>query len=49
MRCLSRASGVIGVFSGPHHGLSGVPIGALLVVLQQWLSVASVCRMFPVG
>ena len=31
------------------HGLSGVPIGALLVVLQQWLVVASVCRSFLVG
>ena len=31
------------------HGVSGVPIGALLVVLQQWLLIASVCRTFLVG
>ena len=31
------------------HGVSGVPIGALLVVLQQWLLVASVRRTFLVG
>ena len=31
------------------HGLSGVPIGALLVVLHQWLLIASVRRMFLVG
>ena len=31
------------------HGLSGVPIGALLVDLQQWLLVASVRRTFLVG
>ena len=31
------------------HGLSAVPIGALLVVLQQWLLVAPVCRTFLVG
>ena len=30
-------------------GLSGVPIGALWVVLQQWLVVASVRRTFLVG
>ena len=28
------------------HGVGDVPIGALLVVLQQWLLVASVCRTF---
>ena len=47
--CLSRASGVVVVVSGQSHGLSGVPIGALLVVLQQWLLVASVSRTFLVG
>ena len=31
------------------HDLRGVPIGALLIVLQQWLLVASVCRTFLVG
>ena len=31
------------------QGLNGVPIGTLLVVLQQWLVVASVCRTFLVG
>ena len=31
------------------HGLSGVPIGALLVVLKRWLLVASVRRTFLVG
>ena len=32
------------------HGVSsGVPLGALLVVLQQWLLVGSVRRTFLVG
>ena len=31
------------------HGVSGVPIGALLSVLQQWLLVASVCRTLLVS
>ena len=31
------------------HGASGIPIGALLFVLQQWLWVASVCHRFLVG
>ena len=31
------------------RGASDVPIGAFLVVLQQWLLVASVCRTFLVG
>ena len=31
------------------HGVSGVPTDALLVVLQQWLLVASVGRTFPFG
>ena len=43
------ASGVIVVVSWALHSVSGVPIGALLVVLQQWLVVASVCRTFLVG
>ena len=48
--CLSRASGLVVVGSGPSmHGLSGVPIGELLVVLQQWLLVASVRSTFLVG
>ena len=47
--CLSRASGVSVVVSGALHGVSGVPIGELLVLLQQWLLVASVCRTFLVG
>ena len=33
-------------FLGPPWSQSGVPIGALLVVLQQWLLVASVRRTF---
>ena len=45
--CLSRASDVMVVVSAL-HGLSGVPIGALLVALQQWLLVASVWRTFLV-
>ena len=43
--CMSRANDVIVVV----YGVSGVPNGALLVVLQQWLLVASVCRTFLVG
>ena len=31
------------------HGLSGVPIGALSVVLQQWLLVASLRRTLQVA
>ena len=48
MCCLSSARGVI-VVTSELPGLGGVPIGALLAVLQQWLLVASVCRTFLVG
>ena len=36
-------------FLGPPRYPSGVPVVALLVVLQQWLLVASVCCTFLVG
>ena len=46
---LSRASGVIVVVSGPSMVSVVFRIGALLVVLQQWLLVASVRRTFLFG